>query len=94
MLMVYRPGAENLAVPIASYWDVTDPLTEEGVKMRRLAMSRCKTINFLLESSTRPSFTFKWKGQKRMYDGDDVSIWILTDVVANFDFQTWLTFSQ
>lgn len=93
-LLVYRPGAENVAVPIASYWDVTDPLTEEGVKLRRLAMSRCQT-RVTTDSANNPYFTFRWKGNKRMYDGDDISLWFLSDVNnAGFDCQTWLKFTQ
>lgn len=93
-LLVYRPAAENVATPIASYWDVTDPLTEEGVKLRRLSMSRCKTVRVNTGDGT-PRVRFTWKGAKRMYDGDDVNLWTLTDGAgATWEFETWITFTQ
>lgn len=93
-LLVYRPAAENVATPIASYWDTTDPLTEEGVKMRRLAMSRCKTIMVNTGDST-PFLSVRWKGAKRIYEGDDVSLWGHTggsDTVWNV--QGWISYTQ
>lgn len=93
-LLVYRPAAENVATPIASYWDTTDPLTEEGVKMRRLAMSRCKTIMVNTGDST-PFVSFKWKGAKRIYDGDDVSLWAHTGGAdTTWNVQGWMSFTQ
>jgi len=93
-LLVYRPAAENVATPIASYWDTTDPLTEEGVKMRRLAMSRCKTIMINTTDGT-PLLTMKWKGAKRIYDGDDISLWAHTGGAdTTWNVQGWMTFTQ
>jgi len=93
-LLVYRPAAENVATPIASYWDGTDPLTEEGVKMRRLAMSRCKTIMVNTGDAT-PLLTIKWKGAKRIYDGDDISLWGHTGGAdTTWNVQCWMTYTQ
>lgn len=93
-LLVYRPAAENLATPIASYWDSTDPLTEEGVKMRRLAMSKCETVMISASSIVPYKRTFKWKGAKRMYDGDDINLWVLDEATTTYDCEVWMTFTQ
>lgn len=94
-MLTYRPAAENLATAIASYFDQTDPLTEEGVKMRRLAMSKCQTFHEVAGTGlqVRPH-VFKWKGAKRLYDGDTIDMDVLTDAATTYDVQTWLKFSQ
>lgn len=93
-LLVYRPASENVATPIASYWDSTDPLTEEGVKLRRLAMGRCHTREVNAATDIPHVFTCRWKGQKRMYDGDDISAWILDEAGTTYRCQTWMSFTQ
>lgn len=94
-LLVYRPAAENVATPIASYWDATDPLTEEGVKLRRLAMSRCQTIVEPGNAGIHPHmFSLRWRGIKQMYDGDDVSVWILDAAATTYNGQVWTLFTD
>jgi len=94
-MLLYRPAAENLATPIASYFDVTDPLTEEGVKMRRLAMSPVKTFHTDVDAGPHAGFRFTWKGAKRMYDGDSIDLAILdADTATTYDVQQWITFTQ
>lgn len=94
-LLVYRPAAENLATAVAAYWDTTDPLTEEGVKMRRLAMSKCKTrlTEAALSSDVHPT-TLRWKGAKRLYDGDQITIDTLDAGATTYNCQVWTTFTQ
>lgn len=94
MMLVYRPAAENVATPIASYFDGTDPLTEEGVKLRRLSMSRVQTKHITAGAQDQRPFYFKWKGAKRLYDGDSIDLAILDDAATSYDIQHWFTFSQ
>ncbi len=92
-LLVYKPAAENIATAIAAYWDATDPLTEEGVKMRRLAMSRCQTRLMTADSGVTPhKFFFKWRGRKHIYDGDSISVDILDAGTTVYNGEVWLTF--
>lgn len=94
-LMLYKPAAENVATAIAAYWDITDPLTEEGVKIRRLQMSRCwtKEVGAAL-GETIPTHTFRWKGQKHIYDGDEISIDTLDATATTWHAEIWLTFKN
>lgn len=93
-LLVYRPASEDLATPIAAYWNSADPLSEEGVKMRRLAMSKCITKQISTASIVPFTKIIKWKGQKRLYDGDDISLWVLDSATSTYDCEVWITFTQ
>lgn len=94
-LMIYKPAAENVATAIAAYWDTTDPLTEEGVKLRRLAMSKVTTVQTPSSNAIPANFLCKWKGAKHFYDGDSIDIFILDlNTAATYNVQVWLTFTQ
>lgn len=94
-LLVYRPASENIGTPIASYLDSADPLGEEGVKMRRLPLGKLHSYAHTgAETSQLPRYTFRWKGAKRMYESDDVSLWFLDTSVTSYIAQIWLTFTQ
>lgn len=95
--LFYRPASENVVTPIASYFDSSDPLTEEGVKIRRLAMSKVSSDAAFLTTGgglPLPRRTFRWKGAKRLYDGDDISLWFLDTTSTTYIAQVWTTFTQ
>lgn len=92
-LLMWRPGADDLATPIANYFDQTDPLPEDVINMRRYALTKMQTYINDSTSITRPTI-LRWKGARRIREGDQIIVCIRDAAATTYLFQAWTKFSQ
>lgn len=93
-LLYYRPGAETLPAPIASWYVQTDPATEDMIDIRRNIMSRPHT-DFIVTGEARSArFTCYWKGRKTIYDGDDFMLSQLDTNATNWALEVYTQYIQ
>lgn len=92
-ILFWRPGADDLATPIANYFDSADPLTEDGINMRRYALTRIQTYINDSTSINRPTF-LRWKGARRIREGDQIIVALRDAEATTHYFQAWTRFSE
>lgn len=87
LMMWRRPGGENLATPIASYFSATDPITEDAMNARRFKMAGPFRTLKANGEVTAYKKTIVWRGNMKIRDGDDVFVTVLQDSGGNLNFQ-------
>lgn len=93
-LLWRRPAAEDLSEPIVSYFNAADPLSEDGINMRKYAMGRVQTYFNDATSMVRP-FHLRWKGAMRIREGDEVMATILdTSTATTYTYEAWTSFTE
>lgn len=92
--MLWRRPGGSTNNGIASFWLTTDPATEEMIEIRRSMMSTVHTKHIIIGAVEPLKFSCHWRGNMRMYDGDDVILSLLDGTSTDYDVQVWLTFTR
>lgn len=83
-----RPGGDATTNPITNYYATTDPATQSMMNVRRFKLRGPFTVAKAANDITPPKMSFRWRGNLKMRDGDDILLTILHNAGANRSFTT------
>lgn len=93
-VLYYLPGATSITGgAIGNYYDTTEPLIEDSIIVRKGMLVRPHTKWRDSAVNGPANFYCNWRGHKRMYDGDDVILGLLTTVITSFDIDVFMQFT-
>lgn len=83
-MLLYRSGAQVFANPVASWFDSSDPLSEDAIEIRRANLSPVLT-QYVINNNDRPVHHIcKWSGKRTIRDGDDIILDLLDTAITNW----------
>lgn len=89
-MLSWRPGAETLTLPIASYFTTTEPVTNDMLRARRTCLSPPHTQRVVAGALVPVTFRCMWKDRKgrTVQDGDDIVLTLLQNSGGGVTFDT------
>lgn len=93
-IMYKLPGATSVTAALSSYFDSTDPLTEDAIIVRRGLLTKAHSywIPPADELGTYHKVVCQTRKPIRMFDGDDIVVQMLTSQSTTSEGAAWASY--
>lgn len=83
-MLLWRSGGQVFANPVASWYDTTDPMSEDAIEIRRANLSPVITKYVITGHDLALKHICTWRGKRVVRDGDDVILNLLDTTATNW----------